>query len=201
METENFPKILKEKVSHLDTSFREALFDLSESTLTEVDSRYLIDIYSTSKLPEIRNKVVRLLYNKTFPHLKDFFLAAHKKERNLDAKLLCLRGLALFVSEEEISKILVKFNETLAKRPLRTPFNYVEYSHLKGQNALPYLVSKYNYACFKSTLDLVDKQYDDMPPAFQGIFTTNELGAIVSLRSPQETSKLISDFFQRQGYR
>lgn len=198
MTTDNFPKILTEKINDRNIKFRNALFDLIESNVTEDNSRYLIDVYSTSKLPEIREKVVRLLYNKTFPHLKDFFMAAYKKERYLHAKLLCLRGFAQFVPEEEVDKIMVKFNETLAKRPLTTPYNYVEYSYLKGKNALPYLVSKYHYACFKNALELVDKQYNDMPSAFKGHFTTDELGDVVSLRSPQEASKLMSVFFEQQ---
>lgn len=36
-----------------------------------------------------------------------------------------------------------------------------------------------------------------MPEAFKGIFTTDENGEIVSLKKPEEASKSISDFFER----
>ncbi|MBF4484116.1 hypothetical protein GIY83_12720 [Flavobacterium sp. SLB02] len=61
---------------------------------------------------------------------------------------------------------------------------------------MTYLVEKYNYNCFKETLNQVNKQYNGMPDAFKGHFTIDEKGQVVSLRSPEESSKMIKDFFK-----
>jgi hypothetical protein len=139
---------------------------------------------------------LRFLYDFDFPELKDFFDNAYKKERYLDMKIYALRGLSLFVSEKEIEKLLQKFNLTLLKRQETTPYNYQEYELLRGQNSLPYLVQKYNYDCFKETLNQVNAQYNAMPDAFKGHFTIDENGEPVSLRNPEESSKMIKDFFK-----
>lgn len=193
-----FPSILTGKVDDRNIEFRDKLFGLTEKGLSQENSKYLMTIYQESKLPEIRSKVIRLLYNLTFPHLKAFFEAAYKRERDLDAKMLCLRGLAQFISEREIDKMLVKFNASLTKRALTTPYNYVEYSYLKGENALQYLVARYGYSSFNACLEQVDRQYNAMPPAFKEIFTTNEEGDVVELRSSKESTRLMDEFFARE---
>lgn len=136
-----------------------------------------------------------MLYDFDFPELKDFFNEAYKKLRYLDMKINALRGLAQFISEKEVEKLLQKFNVTLKKRQETTPYNYQEYSLLKGKHALPYLVLKYNYSCLKETLNQVNEQYDAMPDSFKGILTTDAKGEIVSLKTPSETSKIIQSFF------
>ncbi|OXA73534.1 hypothetical protein B0A67_03955 [Flavobacterium aquidurense] len=57
------------------------------------------------------------------------------------------------------------------------------------------MIQKYNYNCFKETLNQVDQQYNAMPEAFKGHFTINENAEFVSLRSPEESSRMIKDFF------
>jgi len=192
----NFPAILTdEKIKDSNKYFRDALFSLDKATIDRDNFVYLTRIYADTKQLDLRNKVLRLLYDFDFPELKDFYENAYKKERYLDMKIYALRGLSQFINEQEIAKLLQKFNLTLLKRQETTPYNYQEYELLRGQNSLPFLVKKYNYNCFKETLTQVNQQYDAMPDAFKGHFTTDENGEFVSLRNPEESSKMINDFF------
>ncbi|WP_428228816.1 hypothetical protein [Flavobacterium sp.] len=195
----NFLSILTdEKIKDSNKDFRNALFSLDKNSIDKNNFVHLTRIYSVTKQLDLRNKILRLLYNFDFPQLKDFFDNAYKKERYLDMKIYALRGLSQFVSEKEIEKLLQKFNLTLQKRQESTPYNYQEYELLRGQNALPYLVEKYNYNCFKETLNQVNDQYNTMPEAFKGHFTIDENGEFVSLRNPGESSTMIKDFFNKQ---
>jgi hypothetical protein len=192
-----FPDILTdEKIKDSNKDFRNALFSLDKKSIDKDNFIHLTRIYSATKQLDIRNKILRFLYDFDFPELKDFFDNAYKKGRYMDMKMYALRGLSLFVSEKEIEKLLQKFNLTLLKRQETTPYNYQEYELLRGQNSLPYLVQKYNYDCFKETLNQVNAQYNAMPDAFKGHFTIDKNGEGVSLRSPEESSKMIQDFFK-----
>ena len=192
----NFPAILTdEKIKDSNKYFRDALFSLDKATIDRDNFVYLTRIYADTKQLDLRNKVLRLLYDFDFPELKDFYENAYKKERYLDMKIYALRGLSQFINEQEIAKLLQKFNLTLLKRQETTPYNYQEYELLRGKNSLPFLVKKYNYNCFKETLTQVNQQYDAMPDPFKGHFTTDENGEFVSLRNPEESSKMINDFF------
>lgn len=194
----NFPSILTdEKIKDSNKDFRSALFSLDKNSIDKDNFVHLVRIYSTTKQLDLRNKVLRLLYDFDFPELKDFFDNAYKKERYLDMKIYALRGLSQFTNEKEIEKLLQKFNLTLLKRQETTPYNYQEYELLRGQNSLPYLVEKYNYNCFKETLNQVNAQYNAMPDAFKGHFTIDENGEFLSLRSPEESSQMIKDFFNQ----
>lgn len=194
----NFPDILTdEKIKDSNKDFRNALFSLDKKFIDKNNSVHLTRIYSATKQLDIRNKILRLLYDFDFPELKIFFDSAYKKERYLDMKIYALRGLSQFISEKDTEKLLQKFNLTLLKRQETTPYNYQEYELLRGQNSLPYLVEKYNYNCFKETLNQVNNQYNAMPDAFKGHFTIDKNGEFVSLRSPEESSKMIKDFFNQ----
>lgn len=194
----NFPDILTdEKIKDSNKDFRNALFSLDKKFIDKDNSVHLTRIYFATKQLDIRNKILRLLYDFDFPELKIFFDSAYKKERYLDMKIYALRGLSQFASEKEIEKLLLKFNLTLLKRQETTPYNYQEYELLRGQNSLPYLVEKYNYNCFKETLNQVNDQYNTMPEAFKGHFTIDKNGEFVSLRSPEESSKIIKEFFNQ----
>jgi hypothetical protein len=197
-----FPDILKdEDINHRNSEFYNAFFSLTKDSITDDNSIYIINIYKTTKLPEMRNKSLKLLYDKDYDYLKEFFEAAYKRERYLDMKMLALRGLSQFITEDNIKDILVKFNKILKKRPDNTPYNYQEYELLRGQNSLPYLVKRYNYKCYAETLEIVEKQYNDMPKAFKGHFTVDENGEIVLLRSSEKSSKIMDKFFKKQGMR
>lgn len=195
----NFPALLTdEKIKDSNSDFRNALFSLDKNSIDKDNFVHLTRIYSAAKQLDLRNKILRLLYDFDFPELRDFFDNAYKKERYLDMKIYALRGLSKFISEKEIEKLLQKFNLTLQKRQESTPYNYQEYELLRGQNTLPYLVEKYNYNCFKETLNQVNDQYNTMPEAFKGHFTIDENGEFVSLRTPDESSTMIKDFFNKQ---
>lgn len=195
----NFPAILTdEKIKESNVDFRNALFSLDKKVIDKDNFVHLTKIYSGTKQLDIRNKILRLLYYFEFPELENFFNNAYKKERYLDMKIYALRGLSKFISEKEIEKLLQKFNQTLSKRQQSTPYNYQEYELLRGQNSLPYLVEKYNYNCFKETLHQVNEQYNAMPEAFKGHFTIDKNGEFISLRTPEESSLMIKDFFNKQ---
>lgn len=197
-----FPDILtNENINHRDNDFYNAFFSLTKDSITENNSNHIIKIYQTTKLPEMRNKSLKLLYDKDYGHLKDFFSSAYKKERYLDMKMLALRGLAQFITEDEIKDILIAFNKILKKRPDGTPYNYQEYELLRGQNSLPYLIKRYKYNCFVDTLGIVEKQYNDMPDAFKGHFTIDEHGEIIKLQSTEKSTKMMDDFFKQKGMR
>ncbi|WP_206531887.1 hypothetical protein [Sphingobacterium sp. DR205] len=195
--TKYFPEILtNEKINDRHIEFRNALFDLDKNVISVENSHYLTNIYYSTKQLDIRNKILKLLYDFNFATLKEFFANAYKKERYLDMKIYALRGLSNFMEEKEIAKLLDKFNQTLAKRQETTPYNYQEYELLRGKNALPFLVEKFGYSCFKETLEQVNKQYDAMPDAFKGHFTTDENGESVMLRKPEETKIMMDKFWE-----
>lgn len=195
----NFPSILTdEKIKESNVDFRNSLFSLDKKVIDKDNFVHLTKIYSGTKQLDIRNKILRLLYDFEFPELENFFNNAYKKERYLDMKIYALRGLSKFISEKEIEKLLQKFNQTLSKRQQSTPYNYQEYELLRGQNSLPYLVEKYNYNCFKETLNQVNEQYNAMPEAFKGHFTIDKNGEFLSLRTPEESSIMIKEFFNKQ---
>ena len=195
--TNNFSEILtNEKINERHIDFRNALFGLKKNVISIENLEYLTNIYNSTKELDIRNKILKLLYDFDFATLKEFFSNAYKKERYLDMKIYALRGLSNFVGEKEIAKLLEKFNQTLAKRQETTPYNYQEYELLRGKNALPFLVEKYGYNCLKETLEQVNKQYNAMPEAFKGHFTTDENGESVMLRKPEEIKTIMDKFWE-----
>lgn len=193
-----FPRILTdEKVNDRNADFRNALFSLNKSLIDRNNMIHLTKIYTNTKQIELRDQILKLIYDFDFPELSEFFNLAFKKERYLDMKLYALRGLSQFISEQEVEKLLQKFNLTLAKRQKSTPYNYQEYELLRGKHALPFLVEKYGYGCFIETLNQVNNQYNQMPDAFKGHFTTDKNGEIVNLRSSRKSKKIMTNFFNK----
>jgi hypothetical protein len=185
-----------------ERKFKSKMFQegLKEYDITnDCEIRAIINIYSKAKDLYIRNTCIKLLYNNNNKLLKDFFTNAYKKERYLDMKINILRGLLYHITEDEVKKLLDKFNETLKKRKETTPYNYQEYELLLGKNALPYLDRNYPYKCIRETLRIVEEQYNEMPDAFKGHFTVDDNGDYVQLRSPEETNKMITDFFEKNN--
>ena len=92
----------------------------------------------------------------------DFFQFAYNREQYLlDIKILALRGLAQFITEDEITKLMKEFNETLEKKSSsKNPNYYEEFELLKRRNALPYLLRKYKYKCFNTSLEIMSKNYN-----------------------------------------
>lgn len=191
-----FPEILaNENVKERHPDYKKALFDLNSKNITAENSNHLVRIYTTTKEISYRNKILKLLYDYQYSELQSFFEMACKKERYLDMKVYALRGWAQFAEEKEIGKLVDKMKTSLEKTGKTTPYNYQEYELLRGKNALPFLVEKYNYPSFIELLAQVNEQYERMPDAFKGHITTDESGEIVHLRTPGESSKMIRDFF------
>lgn len=106
--------------------------------------------------------------------------------------------MAQFSEEKNSEKLVNKLKITLAKREASIPYNYQEYELMRGKNALPFLLKTYNYSSFKDLLDHVNEQYERIPDAFKGHFTTDEKGKIITLRSAGESSKIIYNFFSQK---
>jgi hypothetical protein len=172
---------------------------LAPEQVDEPTARTLVEAYAAAKDLYVRNLCLRLLYDKTYAFLGDFFHMAFRKERYLDMRVLALRGLAQFCGEPALAGMLAKINEILRKRAVTTPYNYQEYEVLLGKNALPYLVGRYRYACLAETLGIVRANYDAMPDAFKGHFTIGEDGKPINLRTPEESKRLLDEFWAKQG--
>ncbi|MEB4861141.1 hypothetical protein [Priestia megaterium] len=153
-------------------------------------------LYFKVKDISLRHKLLLVLRDIYNSQLGEFFQKAYKKERDLEMKLIAVRGLVKYVEEHEISKIMNHFMKILIKRPEHTPYNYKEYEYLRSPSGLPYLIKEYNYNCFHQVLEQVEKQYESMPFQFKNHYTYDENDNIVELRSPDETDQMIEDFFK-----
>lgn len=52
-----------------------------------------------------------------------------------------------------------------------------------------YLVSHYNYACFRVFAEQLEKQYQAMPDCFKNIFTLDAFGNVCEIRDKAEVQK------------
>ncbi|WP_336687395.1 hypothetical protein [Chryseobacterium bernardetii] len=191
-----FPEVLTdENAKERHPDFKKALFELNTENITTENLNHLIRIYTNTKEISYRNKILKLLYDLQYPELHPFFEMACRKERYLDMKVYALRGWAQFAEEKDISRLVDRMKISLAKTEKTTPYNYQEYELLRGKNALPFLVEKYDYRSFRELLEQVNEQYERMPDAFKGHMTTDEYGEIVHLRVPGESSKIMREFF------
>jgi len=180
--------------------YRDAMIKIRLEAVSEEDMRFLRELYPNSKDIFTRNQILAAFVLQCLRYdLKDFFLAAFKKERYLDMRLTAIRGFAAYAEEKEVVPLMKKFTEILAARPADTPYNYQEYEMLRSEFGLPYLVEKYGYDCFKDAAARLEKQYGDMPDAFKGIFTLDKNGMHVQLISQKESKKRLDDFFRGQG--
>lgn len=165
------PEILmREDVSVHNISFREALLNLKSKEVNSENFQYLVDIYHRSKEEEIQYRCLILLYDKRYEPLREFFETIYQRGRRLSLKTQALRGLALFLSEDEITPLVEKFIQQLNKSMLSTPYDYNSLETLKGWNALPYLRWVYGYACFRKFHKAVKKHYRKLPFAFKYLF-------------------------------
>ena len=57
-------------------------------------------------------------------------------------------------------------------------------------------MKKFGYKCFNETLEQVNRQYNAMPEAFKGHFTTDENGESVMLRKPEEIKAIMDKFWE-----
>lgn len=157
----------------------------------------LMESYLYEKDVSKRSEILTQLLLDLPVNAKDFFLNVFQKERYLDMKLRAVRGYAVYATEEEVSALMNKLLELLKKRPEKTPYNYTEYEPMRSVFLMPYLLEHYDYACFRVFNIQLEKQYDDMPNCFKGIFTLDELGNVRSIRDKEEVEKSWRDFWRR----
>lgn len=181
-----------------DMEFRESIFNLNSILVEPNDIKPLKYLYLTLKEISLRHKILLTLRDLYNSQLSEFFQEAYKKERDLEMKLIAVRGLTKYVEEDEISKVMNHFIKLLMKRPEHTPYNYKEYEYLRSPSGLPYLLEKYNYNCFHQVLEQVEKQYEAMPFQFKNHYTYDENDNIVELRTPDEMDQMIEEFFKKQ---
>ncbi|WP_226556327.1 MULTISPECIES: hypothetical protein [Priestia] len=176
--------------------FRESIFNLEPKLIELDDLETLKYLYFKVKDISLRHKLLLVLRDIYNSQLSEFFQKAYKKERDLEMKLIAVRGLVKYVEEHETTKIMNHFIKILIKRPEHTPYNYKEYEYLRSPSGLPYLIKEYNYNCFHQVLEQVEKQYEAMPSQFKNHYTYDENDNIVELRSTEETERMIEDFFK-----
>lgn len=177
--------------------YREAIIAIKLDNLNIDDIEIIINIYKQLKDIYLRKTLLKKMYDLNIPELKQFFEEIYKKERYLDMRLYAIRGLAKFIDENQINKIMDNFLSILIKRAKTTPYNYQEYELLRAVNGLPYLIEKYKYPCFNKAYDQLEKQYNAMPDAFKGHFTLDKNGDPIQLRKPEETKKMIESFVSK----
>ncbi len=166
--------------------------------MNENEAELMNEYFSTKEIAR-RNVILKQLAVKYPENAKDFFLRAFKKERYLDMKCTALRGYAHYASEEEVETLAKKLLELLKKIPAHTPYDYQEYEQMRSVFLLPYLAEKYRYACFDELYRQLEKQYNDMPDCFKGIFTLDENGNAYTLRDPDEVDRSMMAFFESRG--
>ena len=154
-----------------------------------------MESYFQEKEVSKRSEILTQLLLDMPVNAKDFFLKVFKKERYLDMKLSAVRGYAVYAAEEEVSTLMNKLLELLKKRPEKTPYNYTEYESMRSVFLMPYLLELYGYECFRVFNSQLEKQYDEMPNCFKGIFTLDERGNVRSLRDKEEVEKSWQDFW------
>ncbi|WP_340003653.1 hypothetical protein MHH52_16570 [Paenibacillus sp. FSL K6-0276] len=194
---EELKKMSQKKGFENKIDFQQLLEKCKTIALSSADVEFLTELYSLAKKLYIRNTIMMSLVFCEDIDLKDFFFKAFKKERYLDMRLTAIRGYANHATEKEVEKLMSKFIEILMKRPENTPYNYQEYELIRSAFGLPYLVNRFGYACFIQAYTQEEKQYNAMPDAFKGHFTINEKGNSVQLRSPEETKKMLDEFWGR----
>lgn len=165
-----------------------------EKTINEM----MEDYFSLKDIPK-RNALLMKITFQCPDDSKEFFFKAFKKERYLDMKLTALRGYSNYASEDEVAILTKKLLELLKKIPQHTPYAYEEYEIMRSAFLLPYLIDKYHYDCFYELKEQLDKQYNDLPSCFKGIFSCDENGNAYSIRDTEEVKKSIDEFFKNKS--
>ena len=156
-----------------------------------MESRHeaLMAAYPGVKDPARRREILRQLLCDMPADAKDFFLQAFKKERYLDMKLFAVRGYAAYATEAEVAPLMKKLTELLLRRAEKTPYNYTEYEPMRSVFLMPYLCSRYGYACFNAFRAQLETLYHAMPDCFKDVFTLDENGVVREIRDPKEVSR------------
>ncbi|WP_455816133.1 hypothetical protein [Pseudomonas cerasi] len=168
--------------------YRDAMIQMRFEAFTEDDVAFFKAHYLTSKDTFSRNQILQAFVLTCQDRaLKAFFLAAFKKERHVDMRLVALRGYAHLASEEEVIPLMAKLSDIIEKIPALTRYPYQEYEMLRSQFGLPYLVERYGYDCFIQASEKLNRQYDDLPDLCKGFFTLDAQGLHISLLPPEES--------------
>ncbi len=180
----------------LHPEYKKLLKELYDYELNQELVDFLCDKATSKKhWCEIRFEHLKiLLLNKTALNcnLKQFYFDALKRCRRLWLKIFYIRGYASFATEEELYPIMKKVKEQLEKN-----HDYIDYEHILSVAGLPYLVEKYEYDCFETTLETAQNEYQKIDPLLRGYFTLNEKLEHVDLISNEEALKRSKEFTEK----
>ena len=124
-----------------------------------------------------------------FEHLKILLL---KRCRRLWLKMFYIRGYAFYATAEELLPVMKKFQQLLEKN-----HDYIDYEYILSVAGLSYLAEKYDYACFKETLETAKIEYQKIDPLLRGYFTLNEKLEHINLISNEEALKRSKEFLEK----
>ena len=114
-------------------------------------------------------------------------------------KLSAVRGYAAYATEDEVCVLMNKLLALLKKRPDRTPYDYIEYEPMRSVFLMPYLLEHYDYECFHTFGEQLEKQYNAMPDCFKNIFTLDEMGNMHGIRDLEEVKQSWNAFWGRDN--
>ena len=72
--------------------------------------------------------------------------------------------------------------------------DYIDYEYILSVAGLSYLVEKYDYTCFKETIETAKIEYQKIDPLLRGYFTLNEKIEHINLISNEEALKRTKEF-------
>ena len=177
----------------LHPEYEKLLNELYDYELNQEIIDFLCDKATSKKhWYELRFEHLKiLLLNETTLNydLKQFYLDSLKRCRRLWLKMFYIRGYALYATEEELYPVMKKFRELLEKN-----HDYIDYEYILSVVGLTYLVEKYDYACFKETLETAKIEYQKIDPLLRGYFTLNEKLEHINLISNEEALKRSKEF-------
>lgn len=178
--------------------YREAMIQMRFDEFTDEDVEFFKTLYITSKDIFSRNQILQALVLQCQRHdLKSFFLAAFRKERYVDMRLVAIRGYTHYATEKEVTPLMCKLSDIIGKLPAQTRYPYQEYEMLRSEFGLPYLVEHYGYSCFIQASEQLNTQYNDMPDLCKGFFTLDAHGLHISLLPPEEVKARLGELLSK----
>ena len=177
----------------LHSEYEKLLNELYDYDLNQEIIDFLCDKATSKKhWCELRFEHLKiLLLNETALNydLKQFYFDALKRCRRLWLKMFYIRGYAFYATEEELLPVMKKFQQLLEKN-----HDYIDYEYILSVAGLSYLAEKYDYACFKETLETAKIEYQKIDPLLRGYFTMNEKLEHINLISNEEALKRTKEF-------
>lgn len=161
-----------------------------------MDIKELVEMYFMQKDAIKRHQILLEITFQCECASKEFFEKAFKKERKLEEKLIALRGIAFFATEQEVETCVQKLLIAVMKVPQTTPYAYNLYEDMRAAYLLPYLVKTYKYQCLIELKEQVEKQYNAMPDVFKNIYGYHEDGKCYQIHNPEEVKRALDEFWQ-----